>query len=51
VLFSSDDYRYDGYGRVARETLSACIPGKEGNFVRLYLPARTCVVLKPAGVK
>lgn len=47
VLFSSDDYTYDGYGRVNREPISACIPGVEGNNLRLYLPARTCSVLCP----
>ncbi len=47
VLFSSDDYCYNGYGRVARNTFSAYTPGIEGNHVRLYLPARTAIVLKP----
>lgn len=47
VLFSSDDYCYDGYGRVGREPVSAYVPGKEGNNVRLYLPARTAMVLCP----
>ena len=48
VLFSTDDYCYGGYGRVAREPVSACVPGMEGNHVRLYLPARTATVLCPA---
>ncbi len=47
VLFSSDDYCYGGYGRVGRDLLSAEVPGMEGNYVRLYLPARTCIVLHP----
>jgi 1,4-alpha-glucan branching enzyme len=47
VLFSSDDYCYCGYGRVARNTVSAYTPGMEGNHVRLYLPARTAIVLCP----
>ena len=47
VLFSSDDYKYNGYGRVGRDPISACIPGRKGNFLRLYLPARTCIVLAP----
>ena len=51
VLFSSDDYCYDGYGRVAREPVSAYTPGLEGNYVRLYLPARTCMVLCPANLQ
>ena len=47
VLFSSDDYCHNGYGRVAREPVSAWVPGVEGNNVRLYLPARTATVLCP----
>ena len=50
VLFSSDDYCYNGYGRVAREAVSAYTPGLDGNYVRLYLPARTCTVLCPASL-
>ena len=26
---------------------SACVPGMEGSHVRLYLPARTAIVLRP----
>jgi 1,4-alpha-glucan branching enzyme len=48
VLFSTDDYCYNGFGRVARERVSACVPGVKGNHVRLYLPARTATVLCPA---
>ena len=47
VLFSSDDYEYNGYGRVAREPIPAYDAGKEGSKVRLYLPARTAIVLGP----
>ena len=47
VLFSSDDYCYNGYGRVSRDPVSAWVPGVEGNNVRLYLPARTTIVLCP----
>ncbi len=47
VLFSSDDYCYNGYGRVSRDPISAWVPGVEGNNVRLYLPARTAIVLCP----
>ena len=49
VLFSSDDYRYGGYGRVARGSFSAFVPGMEGNHLRLYLPARTAIVLHAKG--
>ncbi len=47
VLFTSDDLRYGGFGRIAHDTHSAFVPGMDGNFVKLYLPARTCLVLKP----
>ena len=47
VLFDSDDYRYGGEGRVWHEPISAFVPGMQGNYVKLYLPARTCIVLKP----
>ena len=46
VLFSTDDYRYGGAGRVNREPHSAFMPGREGNYVRLYLPSRTAIVLR-----
>ena len=44
VLFSSDDFRYNGYGRIARDIA----PVQEGH-VKLYLPARTATVLRPVG--
>ncbi len=48
VLFSSDDYEYNGYGRVAREPISAWT-GEDGvSRLSLYLPARTAIVLGPA---
>ena len=48
VLFSSDDYEYNGYGRVAREPINAWT-GEDGvSRLRLYLPARTAIVLGPA---
>ena len=47
VLFTSDDYKYGGFGRIAHESVSAYVPGREGNNLRLYLPARTCIVLCP----
>ncbi|MBO4452542.1 MAG: alpha amylase C-terminal domain-containing protein [Clostridia bacterium] len=51
VLFSSDDYRYNGFGRVARVTASASVPGKDGNNLRLYLPARTATVYCPVDLE
>ena len=47
VLMSTDDFCYGGYGRIGRDPVSAFTPGEEGNTVRLYLPARTAVVLCP----
>ena len=47
VLMSTDDFCYGGYGRIGRDPVSAFTPGEEGNMVRLYLPARTAVVLCP----
>jgi len=48
VLFTSDDERYGGFNRMEHAPVSACVPGLEGNHVRLYLPARTCMVLRPS---
>ncbi|MBQ3281185.1 MAG: alpha amylase C-terminal domain-containing protein [Eubacterium sp.] len=50
VLFTSDDYCYGGFGRMAHEPLSAYTPGMEGNNIRMYLPSRTCAVLKPVNL-
>ncbi len=44
---STDDFCYGGYGRIGRDPVSAFTPGEEGSTVRLYLPARTAVVLCP----
>jgi 1,4-alpha-glucan branching enzyme len=43
VLFSTDDYCYGGWGRNARDRVE---PDEEGK-IRLYLPARTALVLYP----
>lgn len=48
VLFTSDDARYAGEERISRNPVSAFVPGMEGNYVSLYLPARTCMVLAPS---
>ena len=47
VVISSDDDKYNGYGRIGHEHHSAFIPGVQGNWLQLYLPPRTCMVLKP----
>ena len=50
VLFTSDDARYGGYERISRDPKSAFVPGMQGNYVSLYLPSRTCMVLCPAQI-
>ena len=47
VVMSTDDVAYGGQGRVGRIPHSAMTPGMEGNNIRLYLPCRTAIVLKP----
>ena len=47
VLMSTDDFCYGGYGRIGRDPVSAFTPGEKESTVRLYLPARTAVVLCP----
>ena len=43
VLFTSDDWCYNGFGRIAHQSM----PVEDGH-VKLYLPARTAIVLAPA---
>lgn len=47
VIMSTDDAAYGGQNRVDRAPHSAMTPGLSGNNVRLYLPSRTALVLKP----
>lgn len=47
LILSSDDYAFGGQDRVAHIRYSTFVPGKEGSFLRLYLPARTALVLRP----
>ena len=47
VLFTSDDWCYNGFGNIHHNTVSAYTPGMEGNNIRLYLPPRTAIVLAP----
>ena len=39
--------RFGGYDRIADMQYSAYQPGMEGNWLKLYLPARTAAVLVP----
>ncbi len=48
IVFSSDDWCYGGYGRNARVPCPSLPDGNGGRQVKLYLPARTALVLCPA---
>ncbi|MDD6212745.1 MAG: alpha amylase C-terminal domain-containing protein [Clostridiales bacterium] len=47
LILSSDEKRFGGYDRIADMQYSAYQPGMEGNWLKLYLPARTAAVLVP----
>ena len=47
VLLTTDDERYNGFGRIQHSKISAYVPGMKGNHIRLYLPSRTALVLVP----
>ena len=45
VVLSSDDKKYGGFGNVKHQTYSTKVfDGK--HYIELYIPARTCFVLK-----
>jgi hypothetical protein len=45
VVLSSDDVKYGGFGNVKMQTYSSKVfDGK--HYIELYVPARTCFVLK-----
>ncbi|MBR6027855.1 MAG: alpha amylase C-terminal domain-containing protein [Clostridia bacterium] len=46
VVLTTDDFDNGGYGRIAYNRVSSDQPGTEGRHVRLYLPARTAIVLR-----
>ena len=48
VLFTTDDECFGGFGQIAHGLRSAFVPGHEGPALRLGLPPRTAVVLRPA---
>ena len=50
VLFTTDDWRYNGFGNIHHNTVSAYTPGMEGNNIRLYMPPRTAIVLAPVDI-
>ena len=47
VLFSTDDKEFGGYGQVPKMRYSTMIPGRKGSFLKLYVPSRTAIVLRP----
>ena len=47
LLLSTDDETFGGQGRIAPIPYPACVAGHRGNYLQLYLPARTAVVLAP----
>ena len=51
VVFTSDDPEFGGFGRIGHERRSAYVPGQNGPALRLGLPARTAVVLRPVDEK
>jgi hypothetical protein len=45
VIMSSDDEKYGGFGNVTHQTYSSKLfDGK--HYIELYIPARTCFILK-----
>ena len=47
LILSSDEKRFGGEDRIADIPYSAYQQGMSGNWLKLYLPARTCAVFKP----
>ena len=47
VLFSTDDPEYGGRGQIRHMKHSSFVPGVQGSHLRLFLPSRTAIVLKP----
>ena len=47
LLLCTDDWCYNGFGRVHHELRSAYVPGHDGPALQLGLPPRTAMVLKP----
>ncbi len=47
VLFTTDDECYGGFGNIGHERHAAQIPGRSGPALKLLLPPRTAMVLRP----
>jgi len=50
VVLCSDDYKYGGFGNVAHMTYP-CKKFDGQNFIELYIPARTAIVLKEGEIR
>ena len=46
VAFTTDDWKYGGWGQISHGTYPVQIDGNGAAAVSLYLPARTAMVLK-----
>ena len=51
MVLSTDDPEYGGFGNIAHGLYSACVPGRQDPAVRVCLPPRTAVVLRPVRAK
>ena len=51
VLFTTDDADFGGFDRIGHELRSAYVPGQSGPALKLGLPPRTAMVLRPVPVK
>ena len=47
VLMSTDDIGYGGFGNIPHTLCPAWVPGHDGPAIRLCLPPRTAMVLRP----
>ena len=47
VLFTTDDPEFGGFGNIGHELRSAYVPGHKGPALKLGLPPRTAMVLRP----
>ncbi|MBQ2158887.1 MAG: alpha amylase C-terminal domain-containing protein, partial [Oscillospiraceae bacterium] len=47
-ILNTDDVEFGGFGNIRHAPCSAFVPGYRGPALRLCLPPRTAMVLKPA---
>ena len=51
VAFTTDDWRYGGWGQIAHGTYPAQVDEEGASSLSLYLPARTAMVLKEGEIR